>query len=109
MDMDTEYFSVMVPPGKTWFTPPEVAPLIGRTPQYVRNAINAGVIAGHVTPGNAGGRQCHSVHRDALLLHLRQTASYEPLDILDQLAGIIRKLPARHRRELDRLLLAKTG
>jgi len=103
MQNDT-FYARLLPPGKEWYTPPEIAPLVGRTPQYIRNAIGAGVIQGHCSrPGST--RQSHVVHRDALLLYLRQTALYEPEDFLHELAQVIDKLPPVYRRELNNMLM----
>jgi len=104
-DPRSEFFSGLLPPGKLWFTPPEVAPLIGRTPQYIRNTINAGALMGHVAGQDQGTRQNHRIHRHALLLYLRQSACYEPVDFLEQLAEVIATLPPYHRKQLDKILL----
>ncbi len=79
-------FEFMLPPGKIWFGPKEVGSIIGRTDQFVRDAIKNRKILSHVSnarskPGREI-RNTYQIHRHALFLYLSKTANYNPKDFI---------------------------
>jgi hypothetical protein len=88
------YFDFMLPEGQEWFSPREVARVIGKTDQYVRDAFDNQKILGHVSNGRApkGQEKRHSyrIHREGILLYLLETANFEPMDFLRHVADLLR-------------------
>ena len=66
---------------KRWFSPKEVAHIIGRSDQYVRDAFDNQKIFGHIlsgrAPKGAERRKTYQISRESLLLYLMQTANYD--------------------------------
>lgn len=87
----SHHFDYLLPAGKEWFTPKEVAAIIGRTDQFVRDALDSRRILGHsCSARGAQKRRTYHIHRDGLLLFLLETANYEPQDKLDRMADILK-------------------
>lgn len=80
------HYAFLIPEDKEWFTAKEVAALIGRTSQYVRDAFENQKILGHILNGKARRgnerRRSYQIHRDAVLLFLLETANYDPEDFI---------------------------
>ncbi len=90
--IQSQHFGYLLPPGKQWFTPKEVAAVIGRTDQFVRNALDSRRILGHSCSARSQPkRQTYHVHRDGLLLFLLETANYAPQDKLERLGEILKR------------------
>ena len=96
---DSQHFSYLIPGDKEWFTPKEVAAIIGRTDQFVRDALDNQKILGHSCSarGNQKRRTYH-IHRDGLLIFLMETANYEPRDKFERLADILKRAAPEERR-----------
>ncbi len=88
------HFDFLLPPDQQWFTPKEVARLIGRTDQYVRDAFENQKILGH--QGNARARRgrekrrTYQVHREGVILFLLETANYGPDDFVGRVQELLR-------------------
>lgn len=97
-----DHFAFLLPPSQEWFSPKEVAAIIGKSDQYVRDAFDNQRILGHASNARSAQvrRKSYQIHRDGLLLFLLETANYEPADFLQRVAGLLRH---RSRPELEKL------
>ncbi|WOO41179.1 hypothetical protein [Rubellicoccus peritrichatus] len=89
-----DYFDPMLPSGQEWFTPKEVAAMIGRSDQYVRDCLKTGRILGHQFDGKGGNerrRGRYQIHREGLALFLLETANYKPGDIAERLTDTMKR------------------
>jgi hypothetical protein len=88
-----EHFSFLLPTSKRWFSPKEMAAIIGKTDQYVRNAFDNQKILGHLlngsAPKGAEKRKTYMISRENILLFLFETANFSPDDFLDRLVEIL--------------------
>lgn len=84
-----EYFDTLVPKYKDWFNSRETARIIGRSDQFVRNAIDEGILKAQ--SGGCGKRKNSVVHRDDLILFLVRTASYDEGDCIREVKDILRR------------------
>lgn len=95
-------FSHLLPPDKEWYTPKEVAAIVGRTDQYVRDAFENQRILGHATVARAvrgrEKRRSYQIHRSGVLLFLLESANYPPYELLDRLAEYLKR-SSRQERE----------
>jgi len=91
-----QHFAYLLPKDKQWFSPKEVAEIIGRSPQYVRNAFEDQQLLGHSlsvqTKEETALRKRYQITREALLLFLLETANYEPKSFVTRLEGILNRL-----------------
>lgn len=103
--MPKKHFSQLLPPGKEWFTPIEVAKIIGRTPQYVRNAFDSQRLMGHAMSVPTGRglrpRKRHQITREALLIFLLETANYTPEDYTYHMERLLDRMHVKYLRQLD--------
>ncbi|WP_269542927.1 hypothetical protein [Cerasicoccus fimbriatus] len=85
------HFEVLLPEGQKWFTTREVADMLGRTPQFVRDCYESGRLPGHRFTSYVKGRTryTYQFHRDTMLLFLLETANYEPEDFADRLVALL--------------------
>lgn len=92
--VDFEHFEFLLPPNKRWFSPKEVAHIIGKSDQYVRDAFDNQKIFGHVLSGRAPKgeerRKTYQISRENLLMYLIQTANYNFDDFSDCLHEILK-------------------
>ncbi|WP_309382708.1 hypothetical protein [Cerasicoccus frondis] len=91
-DHSQPHFDALLPKGKIWFNTNEVAALLGRTGQFVRDCCDTGRLHGHrITSYQSTGklRYTYQFHRDALQLFLLETATYEADEFIDRLAALI--------------------
>lgn len=108
-----EHFEFMLPPGQQWFSPKEVASLIGRTDQFVRDAFDNQKILGH--QNNARARKGHErrrtyqIHREAVILFLLETANYHPKDFLQRIEEILRNRSPQQLTQLQRYMTGRLG
>ncbi|MDR0418021.1 MAG: hypothetical protein LBH08_01115 [Puniceicoccales bacterium] len=95
-NVNVEYFRFMVP-DQEWFSPKEMASIVGKTDQYIRDAFDNQKILGHVANGRSPRgqekRKTYQIHRDGVLLYLLETANYSPEDFAERIAEIIRSKP----------------
>ncbi|MDR1413410.1 MAG: hypothetical protein LBI56_00515 [Puniceicoccales bacterium] len=88
-----EHFSFLLPASQKWFSPKEMAAIIGKTDQYVRNAFDNQKILGHLLNGSAPKglekRRTYMISRESVLLFLFETANFSPDDFLDRLHEIL--------------------
>lgn len=91
------HFSELLPANQAWFSPKEVAALVGKTDQYVRDCFDNQKIFGHTSNGRAKRgreqRRSYQIHRDGVLLFLLETANYEPDDFIDRLCELVLSRP----------------
>ncbi len=108
-----QHFEFMLPPGQQWFSPKEVASLIGRTDQFVRDAFDNQKILGH--QNNARARKGHErrrtyqIHREAVILFLLETANYRPKDFLERIEEILRNRSPQQLTQLHRYVAGRLG
>jgi hypothetical protein len=88
-----EHFAFLLPSSQQWFSPKEMAAIIGKTDQYVRNAFDNQKILGHLLNGSAPKgeekRKTYMISRESILLFLFETANFSPEDFLDRLHEIL--------------------
>jgi hypothetical protein len=86
---------------KQWFTAKELAALLGRTDQFVRDLLENRRILGHALCGRGvSERKSYQIHRRAVELYLLQTANFQPDDYVDSLARLIQCLPRDQRERI---------
>lgn len=89
----TEHFEFLLPSKKTWFSPKEMAEVIGKTSQYVRDAFDNQKILGHSSNGRSSigreQRRHYLILRENVLLFLLETANYDPEDFMDRVGEIL--------------------
>lgn len=98
MQVTQHHLESLLPCNKNWFTPKEVAHVLNRSDQFVRACLESGQLLGHSFPSCGGRRKSHQVPRDCLLLFMIQSANYEPVDLLEQMLQVVRKLSPDQRR-----------
>jgi hypothetical protein len=106
-----EHFSFLVP-AQRWFSPKEMATIIGKTAQYVRNAFDNQKILGHVLNGSAPRgtekRRTYMISRENVLLFLFETANFSPEDFLERIAEILANRPVSQllqiRQKIDSII-----
>ncbi len=93
-NLHCEHFEFLLPPNKQWFSPKEVAYIIGKSDQYVRDAFDNQKIFGHIlsgrAPKGAERRKTYQIPREGILLYLMQTANYNSEDFYDMLCEILK-------------------
>jgi hypothetical protein len=96
MNNRNQFFSFMVP-DKEWFSPKEMANIIGKTDQYIRDAFDNQKIFGHTSNGRSPRglekRKTYQIHRDGVLLYLLETANYSSEDFTERIVDLIRSKP----------------
>ncbi len=92
-----QQFNFNLPQNKEWFSPKEVAAVIGKSDQYVRDCFDNQKILGHASNGRAKKgeekRKSYWIHRDAVVLFLLETANYEPQDFTEHIVDLLKKQP----------------
>jgi hypothetical protein len=109
---DNGYFEFLLPPTQRWFSPKEVASIIGKSAQYVRDAFDNQKILGPRMNGRAPKgderRKTYLIPRENLILSLIETAnsgSDEFLSKLDKiLNGCSRAQLLRLQKAIDAML-----
>ncbi|MDR0595331.1 MAG: hypothetical protein LBF94_01350 [Puniceicoccales bacterium] len=86
------HFEFLLPPTQRWFSPKEVAAIIGKSAQYVRDAFDNQKILGHTMSGRAPKgkekRKTYQISRESLMLYLIETANYTSDEFLLKLRDI---------------------
>lgn len=103
----TPYLDTFFPleAGREWFTPKELAALLGRTDQFVRDMLENDRILGHALRGRGQSeRRCYQIHRNAVELYLLETANFTPEDYVERLFRLIRRLPRPYRERVREML-----
>jgi hypothetical protein len=91
----------LIDPSKQWFTAKEVAALLDRTDQFVRDLIEHRRILGHALCARGSSeRKSYQIHRSAIELYLLQTANFQPDEYVRQLLGLAKRLPRQQREWL---------
>ena len=84
-----------------WYSAKEVAAILGRTDQFVRDLLDNQRIMGHTLYARGDSRRkSYQIHRSALQLYLLETANYTPSDFTQRLLRIISLLPPQQFRTL---------
>lgn len=80
------FFERQLLDNKTWYTVKEVAALLGKSEQYVRDCFDNQKMLGHVWNAKAGRgkekRHTYHISRECLVLFLMETANYNATDFL---------------------------
>jgi hypothetical protein len=96
MNNNRQLFNFIVP-NKEWFSPKEMADIVGKTDQYIRDAFDNQKIFGHTynarSPRGKEKRKTYQIHRDGVLLYLLETANYSPEDFTERIVDLIRSKP----------------
>ncbi|MDR2677178.1 MAG: helix-turn-helix domain-containing protein [Puniceicoccales bacterium] len=85
-------------PHQAWFTPKEVAAILNRTDQFVRDLVENGRIWGHALNARGQRRKSYQIHRIALELYLLQTANFGPDELAKSILRLVDSLP---RKQVD--------
>jgi hypothetical protein len=109
------FFEFFLPPAQRWFSPKEVASIIGKSAQYVRDAFDNQKILGHTLSGRAPKgkerRKTYQISRESLVLYLMETANYSSDEFLSKLRSIFNSCSTAQllglRKEIDGLLKIK--
>ncbi|MDR1255847.1 MAG: hypothetical protein LBJ94_02915 [Puniceicoccales bacterium] len=84
--LNREFFEFLLPPSQRWFSPKEVASIIGKSSQYVRDAFDNQKILGHTLSGRAPRgkekRKTYQIPRESVILYLIETANYTSEELL---------------------------
>lgn len=87
------HFEFLLPEHQQWFSAKEVAAIVGKTDQYVRDAFENQKILGHMSNARAirgkEKRRSYQIHRDCVLLFLLETANYEPPDFMQRVLDLL--------------------
>ncbi|MDR2668077.1 MAG: helix-turn-helix domain-containing protein, partial [Puniceicoccales bacterium] len=90
---------------REWFTAKELAALLGRTDQFVRDMVDNGRILGHTLQGRgASGRKVYQIHRSAVELYLLETANFTPSEYVTRVFNVVARLPRSDREKLRSML-----
>ncbi|MGF1485430.1 MAG: hypothetical protein ACFBZ8_13820 [Opitutales bacterium] len=104
-------FATYLTGDQEWYTPKEVAAILGKTDQYVRDCFLNQKILGHTTNGRTPRgqerRQRYQIHRDSVLLYLCETANYTPEDYVDRLEVLLDRVAPEQRERLATRLLRR--
>ena len=96
---DLPFFERFLPDGQQWFSPKEVAAILGRSDQWVRKAFEAGTIFGcsanGTRPAARQKKQYISIPRDCLLLFLATSANFSGADYTYALVDLAKRLNER--------------
>ncbi|MDR2778717.1 MAG: hypothetical protein LBB16_00295 [Puniceicoccales bacterium] len=112
-----EHFSFLLPASQQWFSPKEMAAIIGKTDQYVRNAFDNQKILGHLLNGSAPKgtekRRTYMISRESILLFLFETANFSPEDFTDRLGEILKNRSVSQllkiQRQIDSIIHNRTS
>lgn len=89
----SQHFDSMMPSHQRWFSAKEVAAIIGKTDQYVRNVFNNQKILGHVyndsAPRGAEKKKIYMISKNVLLF-LLEKANFSSANFIDRLVDILR-------------------
>jgi hypothetical protein len=91
--LSIEHFISMLPDAKQWFSPKEMAAIIGKTDQYIRDAFDNQKILGHSLNAKAlrgdEKRKTYMIPREGVLLFLLETANFVPSDFMHRIEEIL--------------------
>lgn len=83
------FFEQLLSDNKTWYTVKEVAALLGKSEQYVRDCFDNQKMLGHVWNAKAKRgkeKRCsYHISRKCLVLFLMETANYNAHDFFDRI------------------------
>jgi len=86
-------FECLFPKNKDWFSPKEVAAMLGCSDQYIRNSIHSGKIMGHIAgkvlDRNLDNKSFIRIHKHAVLVYLFETANYTSDSFIEKISEII--------------------
>lgn len=97
-------WSFLMPFGKALIRTDEACELIGRSPQYVRELIEAGRLESHQDTVR-GTRLTNLITRRSVELYLIETSNYDPSFLVLRLESVLKKL---NRAALERLIATAT-
>lgn len=98
---ERQHFDFLIPENQEWFSPKEVAAIIGKSPQFVRDAFDNQIIMGHAS--NSGKyksstqkgkklplRKTYQIHRNSITLFMLETANYQPKEFLKRVETLLK-------------------
>ena len=77
------FFESFLPDDKPWYSVKEVALILGKSDQYVRNCFDNQRLFAHVLNGNAQ-RKSYQISRRSLVLFLMETANYNAQEFYER-------------------------
>lgn len=90
-----------IDPKQMWFSAKEVAAILGRTDQFVRDLLENRRLFGHALCGRGeSSRRSYQIHRTAIELYLLETANYSPDDYGKKLIRLIKSLPRQEQEKI---------
>lgn len=108
---NSKHFFDFLPENQNWFSPKEVAVIIGRSDQFVRNSFYTGKILGHISNGIAPKgeekRVYLRVHRDAIIMYLLESANYPPEAMMEGLERLIKNRSTFQLMRLEKIIRDK--
>jgi hypothetical protein len=93
-----------IDPRQAWFTSKEVAAILNRTDQFVRDLVENGRIFGHTLNARGQRRKSYQIHRIALELYLLQTANFGPDELAKSILNLIDSLPRKQADAIRRVI-----
>lgn len=94
-----------IDPKKLWFSAKEVASILGRTDQFVRDLLDNRRLFGHALCGRGeSSRRSYQIHRTAIELYLLETANYSPDDYGRRIIRLIKSLPQEEQEKIGQFL-----
>ncbi|MDR2807310.1 MAG: hypothetical protein LBB11_04130 [Puniceicoccales bacterium] len=107
MNINGEFFNFMVPK-QEWFSPKEMASIVGKTDQYIRDAFDNQKILGHTlngrSPRGKEKRKSYQIHREGVILYLLETANYSSEDFAERIGELIRSKPESVLKKIKALI-----
>lgn len=90
---ESKHFEFLLPNRQEWFSPKEVAAIIGKSDQFVRDSFDNQKILGHCCNARAKKgkeqRKSYQIHRESIILYLLETANYTQEDFFRRLKIIL--------------------
>jgi hypothetical protein len=97
-------FSSFLPKGQEWFTVKEAAAVLGRTPQFVRDAFEQQKLLGFAFNGrgekDAARRRSIQISRASILIYMMQAANFRSEDFADRVDELVSKLTREEKQHL---------
>ena len=112
--MDKEGYNLFInlfgkfDPDKVWFSPKEVASILDRSDQYVRDAFDSGRLQG--MNSNAKGSEKKSyirIHKSSLLIFMLKESNFDNETFIEGMRLIFENTPKSHLFAVQKLLNEK--
>lgn len=109
-EQDQWCYAGLLPPELLWFTVAQAAEALGCSQQYVRDCLDTGELLGHEMTGRSRGgtgqRRKVVIRREALLLYLSETATYDAALLEERLQQFLKELPLPYLKKVQEFTAA---